>query len=136
MSVDSPPVHKVWESTELSKITGEPVPFHMASDPGGKIGREFGVYVEDAGINTRGTFIIDPDGFILAADVMTPPVGRNIDEIIRQFQAYQLVRNTTLKCSNCIEVAPMNWRPGKKTLKPSSDLVGNVWREWTLKELD
>ncbi len=25
---------------------------------------------------------------------------------------------------------PSGWKPGKKTLRPGPDLVGNVWKEW------
>jgi len=28
------------------------------------------------------------------------------------------------------EAYPAGWTPGKKTLKPGPDLVGNVWKEW------
>ena len=73
----------------------------------------------------RGRFTIDPDGVIQAAEILTPPVGRNIAETIRQVQAYQHVRTTGGK-----EVMPAGWQPGKPTLKPGPDLVGNVWREW------
>jgi peroxiredoxin (alkyl hydroperoxide reductase subunit C) len=44
---------------------------------------------------------------------------------LRQIQAFQLVRE-----SQGTEAAPSGWKPGKKTLKPSPELVGNVWREW------
>ena len=40
------------------------VPFPMLSDGGGKIGTLYGVYDEDGGVNTRGRFLIDPDGVI------------------------------------------------------------------------
>ena len=59
-------------------------------------------------------------------EVLTPPVGRNVEETIRQTQAFQHVRAT--KGS---EACPSGWKPGKKTLKPGPALVGNVWKEWT-----
>ncbi len=99
------------------------VPFPMLSDTGGRIGRLYGVYDEEGGVNIRGRFLIDPDGIIQAMEVMTPPVGRNFAELIRQIKAYQHVRNTG-------EVVPAGWQPGKTTLKPSLDLVGNVWKVW------
>ena len=126
VSVDSQFVHKVWNDQELSKMAGKDVPFHMASDGPGNVGTIYGVYDEVAGVELRGRFIIDPDGIIQAMEVMTPPVGRQLKETIRQVQAYQHVRAT-----KAAEVCPAGWEPGKKTLKPGPALVGNVWKEWS-----
>ena len=89
------------------------VPFPMLSDAGGHVGSVFGVYDDDAGVETRGRFLIDPDGVIQAYEVLTPPVGRNVAESIRQIQAFQLVRE-----SKGTLATPSGWRPGKPTLKP------------------
>jgi peroxiredoxin (alkyl hydroperoxide reductase subunit C) len=125
VSVDSVFVHKIWEEEELSKMVDGGIPFPMVSDGGGKLGQMYGVYDEASGVNIRGRFLIDPDGVIQAMEVLTPPVGRNINETIRQIQAYQLVRETGGN-----EVCPAEWTPGKATLKPGPDLVGKVWKEW------
>ena len=95
----------------------------MLSDAGGRIGKIYGVYEEMAGVNVRGRFIIDPDGIIQAMEILTPAVGRNVTELIRQVKAFQHVRATG-------EATPSGWQPGKKTLKPSSELVGEVWKVW------
>ncbi len=126
MSIDSIFVHKMWDENELSKMVKGGVPFAMMSDTGGRVGKIYGVYDEDAGVETRGRFIIDPDGVIQGYEVLTPPVGRNVEETIRQVQAFQLIRKT-----KGAEATPSGWKPGKKTLKPGPDLVGNVWKEWT-----
>ena len=39
-------------------------------------GAAYGVYDDEAGVDVRGRFIIDPDGVIQAMEVLTPPVGR------------------------------------------------------------
>ena len=118
-------VHKMWDDNELSKMVEGGVPFPMLSDGGGRVGKVYGVYDEDAGVETRGRFIIDPDGIVQGYEVLTPPVGRNVSESIRQLQAFQLVRE-----SKGAEACPSGWKPGKATLKPGPELVGNVWREW------
>ena len=82
-----------------------------------------GVYDDAAGVNLLGRFIIDPDGVIQAMEVLTPSVGRNVAELIRQVKAFQHVRKTG-------EATPSGWQPGKPTLKPGPDLVGKVWKEW------
>jgi peroxiredoxin (alkyl hydroperoxide reductase subunit C) len=125
MSTDSMFAHKMWNDHELSKMVGGGVPFPMLSDPGGRIGTLYGVYDGDAGVDTRGRFIIDPDGVVQGFEVLTPPVGRNVAETLRQVQAFQLVRE-----SKGTQATPSGWRPGKPTLKPGPDLVGKVWEVW------
>lgn len=123
VSTDSHFSHKIWQEQELKKMVPGGVPFAMLSDAGGRIGRVYGVYDEDAGVDIRGRFIIDPDGVIQAMEVMTPSVGRNIKELIRQVKAFQHVRATG-------EVTPAGWQPGQPTLKPGPALVGKVWEVW------
>ena len=126
MSVDSVFVHKMWNDNELSKMVEGGVPYPMMSDAGGKVGTIYGIYDEVGGVETRGRFIIDPDGNVQGYEVLTPPVGRNVNETLRQIQAFQLVRN-----SKGSEATPSGWKPGKMTLKPGPDLVGKVWEVWT-----
>jgi len=61
--------------------------------------------------------------------VLTPPVGRNVEESLRQIQAFRHVRN-----SKGTEATPSGWRPGKPTLKPGPGLVGKVWEVWDTKK--
>jgi len=125
MSIDSVFVHKMWNDNEISKMVKGGVPFPMLSDAGGKVGKVFGVYDEDAGVETRGRFIIDPEGVIQAYEVLIPAMGRNVAETLRQVQALQLIRN-----SKGTEATPAGWKPGKLTLKPGPELVGKVWAVW------
>ena len=123
VSTDSRFTHKIWNEEELSKMVEGGIPFPMLSDQGGRIGTVYGVYEEAAGVNIRGRFLIDPDGIIQAMEVLTPSVGRNVSELIRQVKAFQHVRATG-------EATPSGWQPGKPTLKPGPDLVGRVWEAW------
>ena len=123
VSTDSRFTHKMWQEEELSKMVEGGVPFPMLSDSGGRIGAVYGVYEEDAGVDIRGRFIIDPEGVIMAMEVLTPEVGRNVTELIRQVKAYQHIKATG-------EVTPSGWQPGKPTLKPGPALVGKVWQAW------
>ena len=115
----------MWNDNELTKMVEGGVPFHMASDQAGNVGRAYGVWDENQGIELRGRFIIDPDGVIQAMEVMTPPVGRRLSETIRQIQAFQHVR-----ASKGTEATPAGWMPGELVLRPGPDLVGNVWKVW------
>ena len=56
-------------------------------------------------------------------------MGRNVSETIRQIRAFQHVR-----ASKGTEAMPSGWKPGKTTLKPNPDLVGNVWKVWKVSE--
>jgi len=86
------------------------VKYAMASDHSGKVSREYGVYMPDKGLNQRGRFIINPEGMIMAVEVITGPVGRNTEELIRQIQAMQAVR------ANPDKAAPAGWKPGDKMI--------------------
>ncbi len=125
VSTDSTFVHKMWEEDELSKMTKDGIPWPMVADGAGNLGKVYGVYDEPNGVNIRGRFLIDPDGVIQAMEVLTPPVGRKIEETIRQVHAFQLVRKT-----KGAEACPAGWEPGQTTLKPGPDLVGKVWKVW------
>lgn len=123
VSTDSVFSHKVWNEVELSKMVEGGIPWPMLSDQGGRIGTVYGVYEESAGVNIRGRFLIDPDGVIQAMEVLTPSVGRNVSELIRQVKAFQHVRESG-------EATPSGWQPGRATLKPGPELVGRVWEVW------
>lgn len=123
VSTDSRFTHKIWQEQELSQMVDGGVPFPLLSDAGGRIGKVYGVYDEAAGVDVRGRFLIDPEGVLQAMEVLTPEVGRNVAELIRQVKAYQHVQATG-------EVTPSGWQPGKATLTPGPALVGAVWKEW------
>jgi len=125
ISTDTVFTHKAWNDSELVKMVPEGVPFPMLTDPVGRIGSLYEVYDEEGKVNFRGLFIIDPDGVIQAMSVLPPPVGRDVDEMIRQIRALQHVRAT-----KGAEATPACWHPGLATLKPGPDLVGKVWEVW------
>ena len=77
----------------------------------------------------RGRFIIDPDGLLQAIEILSAPVGRSMDEAMRQIHALQQVR-----ASQGTEATPAGWQPGEATLKPGLDLIGNVWKVWKPEE--
>ncbi len=115
VSCDTHFVHKAWHdaSDTIKKIT-----YPMLADPTGTLARNFDVMIEDAGVAERGTFIVNPEGKIVAYEVLAGNVGRNADELFRRVQALQFV------AEHGDEVCPAKWKPGEKTLKPSLDLVG------------
>jgi peroxiredoxin (alkyl hydroperoxide reductase subunit C) len=106
VSTDTVYVHKAWHdvSPAIKKIK-----FPMVADPTGKLCREFGTYIEEAGLSLRGSFIIDPDGILKVSEIHDNSVGRSAKEILRKLQAAKYVRE------HKGEVCPASWEPGKKT---------------------
>ncbi|RLJ71311.1 peroxiredoxin (alkyl hydroperoxide reductase subunit C) [Hydrogenivirga caldilitoris] len=117
VSTDTKYVHLAWHQSE--KLL-ENVTYPMGADPTGKIARMFGVYDEDTGLALRGTFIINPDGVLVGSEVNFYNVGRNAEELVRKMKA-----NVYLM-SHPDEACPAKWEPGRKTLKPSEEIVGRV----------
>lgn len=118
VSTDTKFTHYGWIQQE--KLL-EGIKYSMAADPTGNISRFFGVYDEESGLALRGTFILSPDGTLVGSEVNFYNVGRNMDELVRKVQGFQYVNQ------NPAEVCPAKWTPGKKTLKPSEELVGKVY---------
>src|SRR5690625_5948656 len=85
----------------------------MIGDPSQTISRNFDVLDEEKGLAQRGTFIIDPDGVVQAAEINADGIGRDASTLIDKVKAAQYVRN------NPGEVCPANWEEGSETLKPS-----------------
>ena len=117
VSTDTVFVHKAWHdnSPAIKKIK-----FPMIADPTGKLCKEFGTYIEGEGLSLRGSFIIDPDGFLKSFEIHDNSVGRSASELLRKLQAAKFVRENPGK------VCPANWTPGEKTLTPGLDLVGKL----------
>ena len=84
VSTDTKFVHLAWQRDEKDLAN---VKFPMGSDAGGKLARMFGVYDETTALALRGTFIINPQGKLLNAEVNYYNLGRNIDELMRKFKA-------------------------------------------------
>jgi alkyl hydroperoxide reductase subunit AhpC len=100
----------------------EKVKFPMGSDRTGTLSRLFEVYDAATGNALRGTFIINPEGVLLNAEVNFYNLGRNVDEMLRKLKA-----NIHL-ASNPAEACPAQWKQeGDKTLKPSAKVVGKVF---------
>lgn len=118
ISTDTKFSHLAWHQSE--KLM-EKVKYPMGADPTGKVSRLFGVYDEDTGLTLRGTFIINPEGKLVASEVNFYNVGRNAEELARKMNA-----NVYL-ATHPDEVCPARWKEGAKTLKPSAKLVGKVY---------
>jgi Peroxiredoxin len=118
ISTDTHFVHMAWQRDE--KLL-EKVKFIMGADPTGKVSRLFDVYDEESGLALRGTFIINPEGVLVASEVNFYNVGRNVDELVRKMEANIYVS------AHPDEVCPAKWHKGGKTIKPGPSVVGKVY---------
>ena len=126
ISVDSPATHRDWQERELSKMVSGGARYPMLSDPGGKIGSQYGVYDPDKKLDLRGRFIIDPEGMIQAIEILGIPVGRDVSELLRELRAFRQHRQTG-------ELIPCGWQPGKPTLpeeESAKKIAGRIWEIW------
>lgn len=117
VSCDTHFVHKAWH--DASK-TIQKIQYPMLADPTGALARDFDVMIEEDGLAERGAFIVNPEGKIVAYEVVAGNIGRNAEELFRRVQASQFV------AAHGDEVCPARWQPGAETLKPSLDLVGLI----------
>lgn len=117
VSTDTHFVHKAWHD---ASATIKKIKYPMLADPTGVLSRGFDVMIEEVGLADRGSFIVNPEGKIVALEVVAGNVGRNADELLRRLQALQFV------ATHDGEVCPAKWKQGAETLKPSIDLVGKI----------
>jgi len=104
-STDSVHSHRAWlRAPKENNGIGE-IKYPIASDPGGKLARQYNILIEEANIALRGLFIIDPEGVLQYLQVNTPAIGRSVDETLRVLQALQ----TGGFCA-------ADWKPGQATL--------------------
>ncbi len=118
VSTDTKFTHLAWKDNE--KLMAN-VKYPMAADPTGTVSRLFGVYDEGSGLALRGTFIINPEGKLIASETNFYNVGRNMDELLRKMKA-----NAYL-VTHADEACPAKWEQGGKTLKPNPQMVGKVY---------
>ena len=117
LSTDTHFTHKAWHdhSEAISKVT-----YGMIGDPKKEVARIFDVLDEESGMAFRGTFIVNPEGKIVAYEVNDGGIGRDASELVRRAKAAKFVHdNPGLVC-------PAKWKEGEATLKPGLDLVGKI----------
>ena len=117
VSTDTHFVHKAWRdaSARIKKIQ-----YPMLADPTHVLSKDFDVLIEEDGMAERGTFVVNPEGRIVAYEINAGNVGRNVDELLRKVQALQFV------AEHGEQVCPARWRPGAETLTPGLDLIGKL----------
>ncbi len=112
-SIDSVYSHIAWVRN-IEQNFKVKVPFPVIADLDQKVARLFGM-VHEAVSDTatvRAVFFIDPKGIIRALLYYPLSLGRNIDELLRVFDALQ-----TADANAC--ATPANWRLGEPVIVPA-----------------
>lgn len=110
LSIDSVYAHIAWVRN-IEQNFGVKVWFPVIADLDQKVARAYGM-VHEAVSDTatvRAVFFIDPKGMIRALMYYPMSLGRNIEEVLRVFDALQ-----TADQNAC--ATPANWKPGEMVI--------------------
>ena len=100
-SVDSVHSHRRWIKDDLGELQ-----YPLVGDITKRMARDYGVLLENEGVATRATFIIDPEQNIQYVGIHNLNVGREAGEILRVLTALQTG-----------ELCAAGWKPGDEPLK-------------------
>jgi peroxiredoxin (alkyl hydroperoxide reductase subunit C) len=125
VSIDSQFTHNAWRNTPVDQGGIGPVKYTMAADTRHTIQESYGVVHAD-GVAFRAAFIIDKDGIVRSQIVNDLPIGRNMDEIIRIFDALQFNEEHG-------EVCPANWQKGDAGMTATPEGVAKYLGEFAAK---
>ena len=116
-SIDTEHVHKAWKATpKADGGLGTQINHPMLADTNRKIARSYSVLLEEEGLCVRGVFVIDPKGKVRCEMRNDLPIGRNVDEVLR-------IVDSVVFTDTHGDVCPSGWKPGKATMKPSTEGV-------------
>ncbi len=104
---DSALVHRAWAEHHEGSVKSD----SHALGPFGQILGAMGVYVEDRGTALRGSFVVDPDGTIVAAELHDDSIGRSAAELLRKLEAAIAVRSSDGASAG-------QWNPGEELITP------------------
>ena len=107
VSTDSVHAHKAWR--EINKDIAA-IEYPMASDSNHEMSEYFDVLIKEEGRSLRGTFIIDPEGTLIASEINDNSIGRSAKELYRKLQAAQFVYE------HGDQVCPASWEPGEDAI--------------------
>lgn len=123
VSIDSHFTHNAWRNTPVDQGGIGPVKYTLAADIGHSIAKAYDVGSGDGnGPAFRGAFLIDKNGVVRSQIVNDLPLGRNIEELLRLFDALQFHEEHG-------EVCPANWKKGDKGMDATPEGVAKYLAE-------
>ncbi|QEQ97361.1 peroxiredoxin [Neptunomonas concharum] len=121
VSIDSQFTHNAWRNTPVNAGGIGPVKYTLVADVKHEICQAYDVE-HDAGVAFRGAFLIDKEGNVRSQIVNDLPLGRNMDELIRLFDALQFHEEHG-------EVCPAGWNKGDKGMNATAEGVAKYLSE-------
>jgi peroxiredoxin (alkyl hydroperoxide reductase subunit C) len=115
VSIDSHFTHNAWRNTPVNEGGIGQVKYTLAADIKHEIAKAYDVESE-GGVAFRGAFLIDTNGIVRSQIVNDLPLGRNMEELIRLFDALQFNEEHG-------EVCPANWKKGDEGMTASPEGV-------------
>lgn len=122
VSIDSHFTHNAWRNTPINEGGIGKVKYTLAADVAHDICQAYGVEHPDAKVAFRGAFLIDKEGVVRSQIVNDLPLGRNMEELVRLFDALQFHEEHG-------EVCPAGWQKGDKGMQASPDGVAKYLAE-------
>lgn len=123
VSIDSHFSHNAWRETPIKAGGIGKVGYTMVADINHAICQAYGIEHPQMGVAFRAAFLIDKQGLVRSQIVNDLPIGRNIDELLRLFDALQFHEQHG-------EVCPAGWKKGDKAMKPSPEGVADFLSEY------
>jgi len=111
-SCDSKFTHLAWVNTPRKEGGLGKLDIPIIADFKKTIATQYGALFLENGFPLRALYIIDPQGVVRQITMNAPPVGRNVEEVLRLVQAFQHTDKHG-------EVCPVNWKPGDATINPA-----------------
>merc|ERR1712000_196239 len=113
VSVDSVYTHAAWINTPRKQGGLGGINYPLLADVNHEVSQTYGVLYKNSGHTLRGLFIIGDDEHQTLRQITMnePPVGRNVDEVLRLVKAFQFNDKHG-------EVCPANWTPVADTIVP------------------
>ena len=118
ISIDSHYTHYAWRNTLPEKGGIGQVKYPLVADSNHQIAQAYGVEHPAENVALRAAIIIDKNGIVRSEIVNDLPLGRNVSEILRLFDAVDF----TAKHG---EVCPANWKKGEKGMSPTPEGVAD-----------
>lgn len=119
ISVDSCYSHNAWikSSLETGGLGGS-LNYILLSDIKKDISNYLGILDDNSGVSYRASFVLDKSKTVRVQHINDFPIGRNIDEYIRLFDAISFYNEYGNVCQ-------AGWVSGSSGIKPSSDGIGS-----------
>ncbi|MBA2728707.1 MAG: peroxiredoxin [Parachlamydiaceae bacterium] len=121
-SVDSAYTHLAWVRTPKNRGGIEGIEYPLVADITKSIANAYGVLMPEAGIASRGLFLIDKEGIVRHQVVNDLPLGRSVDEVLRTLDALLYVEAHGEAC-------PANWQTGKLSMKTTHEGLEHYFRQ-------